>query len=244
MQPARGPDASRHQMSQITELARLLSETGPPKILDLAQSAAIRGILFPQIHDGVYYMAPPPGITAARMQVLFNDFRGKDAWHVASNAQSVMDVNHRPILALDAYANRYFGAPEQGLIKANAIARSKVAELQALIAEFKLPFDAATFPGAEEVELTKFKPPAPRSQTIVTFKLRDYDWKRLSALEDELRHHLAESNLIREVLVSRHAVRGLDPEITLSSTDAATEFGQQFLTDLAQWLGAGAEVTN
>jgi len=51
-----------------------------------------------------------------------------------------------------------------------------------------------------------------------------------------LKRYLAESNLSREILANRHSVRGMASEVVLSTTDEATDKGNQFLSDAAKFL--------
>jgi len=223
-------------MAETLELAKRLRDLGTIKVLDLRRAAEVRGILREWIHDGVYYLLPPEGVTAAQLHKLLDQYRDQDELHLAYNAQSAIDISHKPIIPLDSFAEKYFSDPPNGVVKVTAVARKKVAELNEIIDALKKPFDPQTFPSVEEVQLTEYKEPAEGRQTTVTLKLPEGDWKQVTVLEDGLKTLLAESNLLREILVSRHAVKDLQPEVTLTSTEFTTAKGNGFLVALAEFL--------
>ncbi|HEY3779719.1 MAG TPA: hypothetical protein VGL56_01455 [Fimbriimonadaceae bacterium] len=218
------------------ELAKKLLGLGEIKVLDLSQAAIARAIHQPWMHDGFYYLLPPEGYTGQDIQKLFDEGRDAGEVNYTYNAQSSMDMNHKPILPLDPYANKYFSNPPHGFLKILAVARSKVEKLSALLDELKRPFDPESFPHLKELVLSNFKEPSAGHQTSVALRLIHEDWKHLSALESDLKDHIAEQNLVREIFVTRHSVKGLPPEVTLNSTEATTEKGTQFLLDLAAYV--------
>ncbi len=218
------------------ELANRLKELGEIKVLDLSQAATARAIHQPWIHDGIFYLLPPGEHTGHELQKLFDESREAGEIHFTYNAQSSMDMNHKPILPLDPYANRYFSNPPHGFLKILAVAKSKVLELNELLDDLKRPFDPDTFPHIKDVVLSNFKEPSTGHQTSVALRLIHEDWKKLSALESDLKDHMSDLNLIREIFVTRHSVKGLPPEVTLNSTESTTEKGTQFLINLAGYL--------
>src|SRR2546421_6971736 len=230
-------------MVQAAELAQKLKERGNINVLALHQAALVRGMLQPWIHDGIYYILPPEGMTGMELQHLMDEYRERDALHLSYNAQSVLDTNHKPILSLDSFSEKYFGDPKRGMVKVSAVSRQKVGELNALIEEFKKPFIPSEFPALKEFELSEYRAPSPGSQTTFSLKLIHEDWKHLIAVEDALKVYLSEINMLREVLVSRHNVQGLQPEIVFTSTEETTDKGNQFMADLAQYMQDNGQAT-
>src|SRR5947209_7147507 len=133
-------------MVHPAELARKLKQLGTIKVLDLRQAALMRGMLQPWIHDGVYYLLPPEGMTGMELQRLMDEYKQRGALHLSYNAQSVMDINHKPILSLDTFAEKYFGDPQRGMVKVTAVSRLKLGEMNEIIDAFKEPFASAEFP--------------------------------------------------------------------------------------------------
>lgn len=234
--------SSAEHEAPTLDLASRVKALGAVKILDLEQSAIIRGIYHDRIHHGIYYLRPPDGVNAAALQKLFDEYRSVGAIHLAYNAQSALDINHKPILPLDGFAGKYFGEPALGLLKVTAVARGKVSELEAIIAQFREPFNPESFPGIDQLAVTQFKPPSKVGQTTLSLRVVNGEWRDLTRIEEEIKDHLAETSLVREILVSRHSVKGLDAEIILASTEAISKFGNSFLTDLASHLIANPPV--
>lgn len=223
-------------MLEAAGLVQELQEIGRIRVLDLAQTAQTRGGYQPWNHDGLYYILPPEGTSATGLDRLFDKYREADALHFLYNAQTELDTVHKPILSMDTFAETHFGAATNGMVKVTAVSRSKVAEVNALIDAFKLPFDAATFPMAECLVLTAYKPSAEGRQGSVSIAIMEGDWKELRDLEEAIRTVISESNMVREVVVTRHSVKGLESELILSTTEESTEKGDAFLADLALHL--------
>jgi hypothetical protein len=223
-------------VTETLDVSERLRRLGQVRVLDLAQAAAVRGLRQEWIYGGHYYLLPPPEMTAAELQKVMDEFKDRGALHLSYNAQSAIDMNHKPLLPLDSYAETFFGDTPHGVVKVTAVARSKVEELNSLIDNLKLPFDAGTFPGIGQVTLTNWRPPAEGRQTVVSLKLASQDWKELTHLEEAIRNHLSEINMIREILVTRHSVKGMDPEVILTSSEETTDKGNAFLADLAAYL--------
>lgn len=223
-------------MLETKTLAERIKELGSIKVLDLHQAALSRGMLQPWVHDGVYYILPPEGITGAELQRLMDEYKGRGELHLTYNAQSEMDTPHKPILPMDSYSEKYFSSPPHGFIKLDVKSRYKLDELNAIIDAFKKPFDASEFPFINDILLTEYKMPAEGRQSSVSIKLRHDDWKQLIALEDALKTYLAEINMVREMLVNRHGVKGLQPEVILISTEETTDKGRKFFADLVEYL--------
>jgi hypothetical protein len=218
------------------ELAQRLKQLGRFRILDLHQAAFVRGILQEYIHSGIYYVVPPDGVMAAEVEKLFDEYKDKEAIHLAFHVQNAIDIAHKPIIPLDSFVEKYFADPPNGMLKVTAVARAKLAELNAIIDELKIPFDAHTFPGIDLFELSEYRAPAEGRQTSVGLHIPGGDWKRLTTLDESIKELVSESNMIREVWVSRHTVKGLEPEIVLTSMEATTPKGHQFLVDLATYI--------
>jgi len=228
-------------MVELEELARKMTALGPVRVLDVHQAAMGRSMLSIYIHSGHYYMLPAIGMTAAQLVSLLDEYKERGALHFTYNAQSSIDTPHKPVLPMDPYADLYFGDPSDGLVKITAVSRSKVAELNAILDALKPPFDPASFPYVDEIERTEYKPRTEGSMARLSLRLKGGDWKHLRDLEEGIRSHLAESNLIRDITVGRHAVKGLDPEILLTTGEETTEKGFAFLAALADYLPASAE---
>jgi hypothetical protein len=229
-------------MTDFEELAGKLSENGPVRILDVHQAAKARGILSIFIHDGHYYMAPANGGTAAEIERILGEYRERGAIHFTFNAQSSIDTPHKPILPMDSFANRHFANPTHGVVKITAVSRSKLGELNALIEALKPEFDPNDFPFIDQLEKSDFKPQREGSTTRLTLRLKNPDWKHLRDIEEALRDYFAEAHYVRDILVGRHSVKGMDPDIMLSSTDETTAKGHAFLTALAAFLPGSESV--
>lgn len=223
-------------MEEAPEIAARLQSRGVVRVLDLGQAASARGVYDEEVHNGIYYMLPPEGESATTLREILDEYRDRDVIHFMYAVQSGIEVNHKPLIPLDRYIERFFGKPAISLLKVTAIARQKVAELETLLTCMKKPFDAATFPSIDQLELSKYRPPEEGRQTVVSMKVLSEDWRQLNLLDEAIRIHLAESLLAREISVSRHAVKGFQPEILLSSTASVTPVGNTFLQALASHL--------
>lgn len=96
------------------EFVNQLRALGKPKILDLAAAASAHGMLQPWIHDGVYYILPPDGCAASEIDKLLKEAQERGEVHFIFNAQSSIDIAHKPLLPMDSFANRYFGESTTG----------------------------------------------------------------------------------------------------------------------------------
>lgn len=206
------------------------------RIFDVHQAAKGRGMLSIYIHDGHYYLLPPPGMTSHELEALLNEYKDRGVIHFTFNAQSSIDTPHKPVLPMDDFVNEHFSDPPAGIVKVTAVSKSKLADLNELIYELKPAFDPKAFPYVNDIQRTDYRPPAEGTMTRLSIKLKSGDWKHLRDLEEAIRNHLAENNLIRDITVGRHSVKGMDPEIMLSSTEEATDKGQAFLAALAEYL--------
>src|SRR5947208_10204781 len=89
-------------------LAQRLKQLGTIRILDLAQAANVRGLRQEWIYGGTYYFLPPSGMTGAELQREMDGFKERDEFHLSYNAQSAIDISHKPLLTLDSFADKYF----------------------------------------------------------------------------------------------------------------------------------------
>jgi hypothetical protein len=176
-------------------------------------------------------------MSARDLEQYLDEYKDRDVIHFTYNAHTTIDTPHKPILSVDPFADKHFSKTPNGVLKVTAVSRSKVQELNDLLSPLKPFFDWETFPHVNEFECTEYK--ALTENTLPRLSMRLVgadDFKRLRDIEEEIRTHLAEDHYVREIIVGRHAVKGHDPELLLTTSEETTEKGFAFLQGLADYL--------
>lgn len=227
-------------MAGVGELGRQLRalESGADRfrVLDVEHSAEQSRVISSYVHWGVFYFLPPASTDAEQVKALFDDCKSRGLLHFSCNTQGTLGIEHAPVLTTDLFAFKHFEKPARKMLKVQWSHRKAYAELREILDALRRPFAPDEFPHVRDVRVSDYRPPAEGRQTLVALMPVHDRWRTVTELEDALRIHLAEANLPREILVGRHQVKGLQREVLLTSTEATSAFGQQYLTDLAEYI--------
>lgn len=222
-------------------VADLLRDHGAPRVLDVDHAIEVyKPTLSGRSSDASYYIRPPDGMTADELIELFHQVPGFDKMNLALVSILGLDTYHQPLLSVDDFAKRYFGDNHQRLVRVVGKSDPAIAAMAAFIDGLKPPFDAAAFPHYDEFLVSGYRPPEGGRSAEVKLLFKLADASRLMKVEREVRTHLDEINLGREIVTSRHSTRDQAPELILSSRPEFTA-GCAYLDGLAKVLRPATE---
>lgn len=200
----------------VTELVK---EHGPPHVLDVEHSIQVyRPTLTGSSSVASYYIQPPAGMSAEDLIESMGKVSGFERMNLSLVSILGLDTYHQPLISLDDYAKKYFGDNHQRIVRVVGKSDAAIAAMAAFISGLKPPFDPEAFPHHADFLVSGQLANAPGRLAEVKLLFRPADANLLMKVEREVRMHLDEVNLGREISTSRHFTRGQPPELIVSLT--------------------------
>jgi hypothetical protein len=222
----------------LSEFAwQLVQQHGTPRVLDVEHSIqAYKPSLTGALSHASYYIRPPEGMSVNSLIEEFEHVPGFDKMNLTLTSILGLDTYHQPLISVDDFAKKYFSDNLFRLVRVSGMSDPAIDAMAAFVEALKRPFSAEAFPHHGEFLVSGHRESSPGRPAEVKLLFAPGESPRLMKAEREVKLHLEELNLGRDIMVTRHITREQPPELILLSISEDPK-GSEFLEELASSLG-------
>lgn len=166
---------------------------------------------------------------------LFSNVPGFEGMNLTLTSILGLDTYHQPLISVDDFARKYFSDNNLRIVRVVGKSNPAIEAMAAFVEGLKRPFSASEFPHHGEFLVSGFRGPSPGKSAEVKLLFKPADPALLMRIEREVKLHIDEANLGREIHAARHYTREQPPELILASTSEAPK-GRSYLEALAASL--------